>query len=93
MNESEYLVNFLGRKPFSTFSAQILMIDPNSVAKINTHYSVIEAFGDDGRPSSWVDLIQIVYTNGATDELPRTEENLKMVALIEHEKSRQNKPK
>lgn len=88
MNENSIIIKFLSRKIFSTFSEQIIMIDSKTVAHVNINYAEAKEFDKFGQPTKWRLFIQIIYKNGAVDELPITDDNLKIANELLNELSK-----
>ena len=62
-------------KIFSTFTNQIMAINPADVSEVHFYVYEAEDFNEQDEPTKFKEFILIVYKNGATDRLPATPEN------------------
>lgn len=69
----QYFLNSL--TIFSTFTHQIMAINPDDVSEIHLYVYEAEEFNAQGESIKFREFILIVYKNGATDRLPATPEN------------------
>lgn len=69
-------------------------LDPVSASDvltvINGKFRVKE-IDDFGRPISYEEIVQIVFPNGAVEDIPASEENLKYAAALKRDKANQPK--